>query len=322
MRNKPADIPYGGLNAYKIRSAKPVFNEEVLEIFKYYVAERYKVHLLKDVERKPFPWTEDRILSMYRFTNVRREQDKNSKYLLSLMAKHGNNRLSLNTVCNIILFRLFNKIETMEYLGGWVDFRAYDEDMVRKQLTSVPVGYVYFTNAYLSSGMKKEFNKYFPKENTRVMNIPNVINLFCGKLWKGIRHAESPLDVMDTLKQVNGISDFLAYQIFVDLTYLEDFPWSENEFVRSGPGCRLGLSYLFKNYDNLEDEELLFWLRDNCPITREWCQEHMTDLPMEDRYMNVMSLENCMCELGKYMKTTLGVGRPRSLYRANGGNNE
>jgi hypothetical protein len=43
--------------------------------------------------------------------------------------------------------------------------------------------------------------------------------------------------------------------------------------------------------------------------------EHMTDLPEEDRYMNVMSLENCMCELGKYMKTKLGVGRPRSRYK-------
>ena len=321
MRNKPADIPYGGLNAYKIRSAKPVFNEEVLEIFKYFVAERYKMHLLKDVEHQPFPWTEDRILSMYRFTNVRREHDRNSQYLLEVMKEHGN-QLSLDMLCNIILFRLFNKIETMEYLGRWVDFSAYDEDMVRKQLKNTPEGYVYFTNAYLSSGMKKEFNKYFPHEKMRVMNIPNVINLFSTKLWNGLRYAESPQDVIDALKQVNGISDFIAYQVFVDLTYLEDFPWSENEFVMSGPGCHLGLGFLFKYNGKLEDEELLFWLRDHCPITREWCMEHMTDLPEEERYMNVMSLENCMCELGKYMKTKLGVGRPRNLYRVQGGNNE
>ena len=314
MKNKRADIPYGGLNAYKIKSAKPVFNEEVLETFKYFVAERYNMHLLKDVEHKPFPWTDDKILSMYRFTNVRREQDKNSKYLLSLMREHGN-RLSLGMVCNIILFRLFNKIETMEYLGRWVDFDNYDEGLVRRQLKSVPDGYVYFTNAYLSSGMKKEFNKYFPDEKMRVMNIPNVVERFCADLYGGICEAQSPQDVVDTLKRINGINDFLAYQIFVDLTYLKDFPWSENEFVMSGPGCELGMDYLFKNKGGLSYAELLFWLRDNCPITREWCQEHMTDLPMEERYMNVMSLENCMCELGKYMKTKLGVGRPRSRYK-------
>lgn len=321
MKNKPADIPYGGLNAYRIRTAKPVFNEEVLEIFKYYVAERYKMHLLKDVDQKPFPWTEDRILSMYRFTNVRREHDKNSQYLLGMMREHGN-QLSLNMLCNIILFRLFNKIETTEYLDRWVDFTYYDEDYVRTLLKAAPEGYVYFTNAYLSSGMKKEFNKYFPQEKMRVMNIPNTIHLFSNKLWRDVKNAESPQQVIDALKQVNGISDFLAYQIFVDLTYLEDFPWSENEYVLAGVGCKLGLGFLFKDHDKLEDEELLFWLRDHCPITKEWCEEHMTDLPMEERYMNIMSLENCMCELGKYMKTKLQIGRPRNLYKINGGNDE
>ena len=314
MKNKPADVLYGGLNAYKIRSAKPVFNPEVLEIFKYYVAERYKMHLLKDVENKPFPWTQDIILSMYRFTNVRREQDKNSKYLLKMMREHGN-KLTLNMLCNIMLFRLFNKIETTELMGGWVDFWSYDEDTLRKQLKNAPEGYKYFTNAYLSSGMKKEFNKVYPEEKMRVMNIPNVLHWFGPELYRGIKEANSPQEVIDYFKCVNGINDFLAYQLFVDLTYLDDFPWSENEFVISGVGCSLGLSYLVHYKGGLTDEELLFWLRDNCPITKEWCMEHMTDLPEEDRYMNIMSLENCMCELGKYMKTKLGIGRPRSRYK-------
>lgn len=314
MKNKPQDIPYGGLNAYKIRSAHPVFNAEVLEVFKYYVAERYKMHLLKDVEGKPFPWTDDVILSMYRFTNVRREQDRNSKYLLNMMKDHGN-KLTYNMLCNILLFRLFNKIETMELLDGWVDFFNYNPALVRHQLQSAPVGYVYFTNAYLSSGMKKEFNLYFPNEQMRVMNIPNVVEHFSNDLYQDICEAQSPQDVIDAFKRINGISDFLAYQLFVDLTYLPDFPWSENEFVVSGPGCELGLDYLFTNNGGLTYDELLFWLRDNCPITREWCMEHMTDLPEEERYMNVMSLENCMCELGKYMKTKTGVGRPRSRYK-------
>lgn len=314
MKNKPADIPYGGLNAYRIRSAKPEFNPEVLEIFKYYVAERYNMHLLKDIQGKQFPWTKDTILSMYRFTNIRREQDKNSKYLLKMMKDHGN-KMSHNLIGNIILFRLFNKIETMELLGGWIDFENYDHNFVRRQLMEAPNEYRYFTNAYLSSGMKKEMNKYYPKEIVKPANIPHVIHKFLSSLVTGIVIAESPQMVIDSLKQVKGISNFLAYQLFVDFTYLEDFPWSENEFVMSGPGCSLGLSYLFTDKGGLEDEELLFWLRDNCPITKEWCKEHMTDLPMEERYMNVMSLENCMCELGKYMKTKLGVGRPRSRYK-------
>lgn len=314
MKNKPADIPYGGLNAFKIQSAKPEFDPLVLDIFKRYVSERYKIHLLKDVQGKPFPWTNNRILSQYRFTNVRREQDKNSKYLLKMMKEHGN-MLTYNMFCNIVLFRLFNKIETMECLGGWVDFENYDSNQVRERLLSVPEDFTYHTNAYMCSGMKKEFNRYFPEEDMRVMNIPNVVEHFGNDIYQDVCSASSPQDVIDAFKAVNGINNFIAYQIFVDLTYLDNFPWSENEFVLSGPGCSKGLNYLFRNKDGLTDEELLFWLRDNCPITREWCREHMTDLPMEDRYMNVMSLENCMCELSKYMKTYLGVGRPRNRYK-------
>lgn len=314
MKRKQMDIAYGGLDGQKIQTAKPIMDSEVVAVFKYYVSERYRIHLRKDVWGKPFPWTDDPILSMYRFTNVRREQDKNSKYLLNVMKEHGN-KLNLNMLCNILLFRLFNKIETMEHLGGWVDFVHYGEDLVRWKLTCVPKGYVYFTNAYLSSGMKKEMNKHFPKEKMRVMNIPNAVAVFGPSIYKGIKKAKTPQDVIDALKSVNGISDFIAYQVFVDLTYLDDFPWSENEFVKSGPGCNLGLRYLFKDRDGLTDEELLFWIRDNCPVTKEWCESHMTDLPKEDRYMNVMSIENCMCELGKYMKAKTGTGRPRNLYR-------
>jgi hypothetical protein len=61
-------------------------------------------------------------------------------------------------------------------------------------------------------------------------------------------------------------------------------------------------------------DELLFWLRDNCPITREECMELMVDLPEEDRYMNLMSLENCMCELSKYIRAVEGTGRPKNIY--------
>lgn len=315
MKNKIADIPYGGLNAYRINTAKPVFDEEVLEIFKHFVAERYKMHILKDVEGKPFPWTNDQILSMYRFTNVRREQDKNSKYLLGIMKEHGN-KFTYDMLCNIMTFRLFNHIDTYKLVGDWIDFEAYDEKKVRSQLASAPKDHHYYTNAYMTSGTIRGFREMLPyKEEFKVMNIPNIVNIFGPVLYSAISVAESPQEVIDAFETLRGINDFIAYQLFVDLTFLDDFPWSENEFVLSGPGCSRGLRYLFRDNDGLSDEELLFWLRDNCPVTKEWCMVNMTDLPEYDRCMNVMSLENCMCELSKYMRAYYDTGRPRRLYK-------
>ena len=123
----------------------------------------------------------------------------------------------------------------------------------------------------------------------------------------------------------------------MDLSYIKEFPFSENEFVVAGPGCKKGIDYIFTNKDGMTYEECLFWLRDminydpnslfRCDELREWEEENgyesreynrfklFNDLPEDDRIMNVMSIENCMCELSKYMRAVDGTGRPRNKYK-------
>lgn len=76
-------------------------------------------------------------------------------------------------------------------------------------------------------------------------------------------------------------------------------------------------------------EECLFWLRDNMnemfnglsygdclPEGYEWNPEQLfKDRAVYDRYINVMSLENCFCELSKYMRTYNKTGRPKVKYK-------
>lgn len=318
MQNKPKDIPYGGLDANKIRTAKPVVNSEMLKQFRYYVTNRYKIHLKKDVEKQAFPWTDDLILSQYRFTNVRREQDRNTLYLINMMKEHGN-KFGYNMVCNILLFRLFNKIETSELIGGWVDFENYNEDRIKTQLKNVTKSYVYYTNAYYTSGMIANIRKHYPDKTFSVINIPNVVRDYGKRLTELLRQSNTPQQVIQALKVVPGVGEFLSYQLFIDLTYLDDFPWSENEFVMCGPGCKRGLNYLFDDKAELTNEELLFWVRDNQIISDAMCRDLMLDLPINERHMNVMSLENCFCEFQKYIKAKSGKGRPRNNYTPGGG---
>lgn len=314
MKNKPADIPYFGVDPQRIKAAKPKFNPENLKVFRHYVFERYNIHLKKDIHEYPAPWTDDPILRTYSFTNVRREHDKTTLHLLKLLEEHRHYPYH-DKILNIILYRLFNKIETMEKIG-WIKWTEFDEDDTRAKLMDFPEGYAYCSNAFLASGTKREMNKQYPDEKFRPINMPKVVNKYKAILAKGgIKAAKTPMDVINTLKQVPGISNFLAYQMFVDFTYLEEFPFSENEFTIAGPGCSRGLNYLFEDRDGLTDEELLFWLRDNCPFTQEELTQLMIDIPIYDRKMNIMSLENCMCELSKYIKVKTGTGRPRSLYR-------
>jgi hypothetical protein len=312
MRNKPADILYGGLDAEKIQNAHPKFHEEHMGMFRQFVIDRYLVHLNKDYYRQPKPWTNNPILQNYKFTNVRREHDKTTIFLLNMLEEHKNDSYG-NKVMNIILYRLFNKIETSQLIG-WVDFKHYNSNAVRSDLSSAKPGFVYFTNAFYTTGMRQGFRKYYPEEEFQPIIIADVCNDMKHEVFRAIKKARSPQGVIDALKLLNGVGNFLSYQMFVDFTYLSEFPWSENEFVVSGPGCIKGLSELFEDRDGLSWDELLFWLRDNCPITREECMELMVDLPEEDRYMNLMSLENCMCELSKYIRAAEGRGRPKNLY--------
>ena len=100
------------------------------------------------------------------------------------------------------------------------------------------------------------------------------------------------------------------------MTYIKEFPFSENEFVVAGPGCKKGLDYIFKDYDGMTSEEALFWLRDNIDFVFSWDPKALfSDLPEHDRCLNIMSLENCMCELAKYIRTIEGTGRPRVKYK-------
>lgn len=312
MRNKPADIPYGGLDAKKIQSAKPVFHPEHLKMFKEFVVDRYLVHLNKDYYQQPKPWTNNPILQNYKFTNVRREHDKTTIYLLNMLAEHEDDSLA-NKAMNIILYRLFNKIETSQLIG-WVDFDEYDDELMRAKLGNAPAGFNYFTNAFYTVGMRQAFKRQYPEEAFEPIILPRV----CSDLYEEIPYcvfrSATPQEVINSLKQIDGVGNFLAYQIFVDLTYLEEFLWSENEFTVSGPGCMKGLSELFVDRGGLTYDELLFWLRDNCPITPETCQELMVDLPEWDRRMNIMSLENCMCELSKYVRAAEGRGGPKNKY--------
>lgn len=313
MKNKPADILYGGLNAEKIQTAQPKFHPKHLEYFIQFVLDRYQVHVNKDVLKLPKPWTKNPVLLDFKFTNIRREHDKTTKYLLDMIEQHKDAPYG-NKLMNIVLYRLFNKIETSQLLG-WVNFGKYDDDTLRKHLLEAKPGFVYFTNAFYTTGMRQGFRRSYPEEEFEPIVIPRVCNDMKTTIVRAIKQAKTPMEVIEALKQLDGVGNFLSYQMFVDFTYLDEFPWSENEFVVSGPGCMKGLDYLFEDKGGLTHDELMFWLRDNCPITKEQCQELMVDLPEYDRYMNVMSLENCMCELSKYIRAVEGTGRPKNKYR-------
>lgn len=364
MKNKPADIPYCGVDKEKIDNASPVLNEEVLRYHHLYLTERHKIYKKKEIEKSPKPWTEDKVLRDYRFTNVRRELDKESRWLIENISE--NDKLTLEEkILNSILFRSYNKSTTSELINQPIkNLDNLDDETISlyrnifNQKAKTDPNYVFFTGAFMTGGLKKgnafidppyvrsvatlitpKGNKELPyieardicneHEDYDIMgwekNIPTrmfrLIQKFvrCGGLDM-IMNSDTQDDVYNALLTINGFSKFLGYQVFVDLTYIPEFKFSENEFSVSGPGCSAGLDMLFEDKDGMSYEECLFWVRNNIEFVwdsygLEYDPKDLFDhLPEYDRCLNIMMIENSFCETQKIVKSKRDTGRPRKKY--------
>lgn len=80
----------------------------------YWIREREAIRLKKEAGQ-PRPWTDDEILDTYRFCNVRRMDDKVSKWLLENWYKPYFDHQ--NMLIAVALARFFNSVETLEYMG-------------------------------------------------------------------------------------------------------------------------------------------------------------------------------------------------------------
>jgi hypothetical protein len=163
MKNKEADVLYCNVDKEKIKEAQPTLNPKNEELFFHWISERYKIHYLKDVEKKSAPWTKDLILKKYRFTNVKRYHDKETIYLIENIVKSD---LSLEEkILNVFIFRAWNKSNSFKLFGGpWKkkelakgpdNFREKIETLMKENPKMV-----WFTNAFNTGSMKSVWGFY------------------------------------------------------------------------------------------------------------------------------------------------------------------
>lgn len=369
MRLKKADVKYCGVRENVIKSAQPELDWDAVYHFKRFLIDRYKIHVRKDVKGMPAPWTKNTILQEFKFTNVRREHDRQTRYLIKNISTNDNLTLE-DKIVNTFLFRAWNNWFTVRDFGLPKQARyLYNPEYKNRirpiyaKLATQEPDRLWYNNAYNQGGTKcawkfadadirpvpyrfgdeKEmgddrYPDYEPDIPLRPFHI--AVWLKRGDVVNRLLNCKTQEECFNVIKSVRGFADFLAYQVFVDLTYIEDFPFSENEFTVAGPGCKKGLDYIFIDKGGMTYEECIFWLRDHInnshdggynlfendeidsivldkgyPSRTYEPEKLFIDLPEYDRCVNVMSLENCMCELSKYIRTVRNEGRPRNKYK-------
>ena len=276
----------------------------------YFIWEREHVRLLKE---KGFnaPWTDDEVISKYKFTNIHRKDDKVSKWVIKEIINP--NLKDKDLWFSLLITRLINWPPT---LG-----RLLDENII-------PCGPENFDGASFSKTIED-----YKKESPKVYS--GAYMVYPTKLGNGGNKSESLAKYIigDTVKAANeirealqsnkienfvtelagcfGISTFMAGQVAADLTYAKGhFGEAEDLYTYAplGPGSQRGLNYLLNRAPTAAWPQEDFNKR--LMEVNEFVQEDLriTDLTLHD-------VQNIMCEYSKYCRFVTGDGVPKTLYR-------
>ena len=265
------------------------------------------------------PWTHDPILARFKFTNAYRASDRVSQYLIRHVIYEGK-QSSEEVFFRTILFKIFNKIETWEFLkaaAGEIEYSSYSFDTYDKVLTqALADGRAIYSAAYIMPSAGRVFG-YSRKHRNHLKLIERMME---DELPQRISGARTMRDAFSMLRSYPTIGDFLAYQFVTDLNYSEVTDFSEMEFVVPGPGALDGISKCFTDLGGLTEADLI-----------RVVTEHQEDeferlgLPFRDlwgRRLQLIDCQNLFCEVSKYARLKhpdfKGVGgrsRIKQVYR-------
>ena len=308
MKTKLTDELYCGINKEKLK-AKLTLSSKFLKVLNWFIKERYEIHLKKDVQKLNAPWTTNEHFQKYKYTNIRREHDRESKYLIQHVSENQNLSYK-NKLLNSFLFRLINNHKTFEKYSFPFDFNSLNFKEISKIKIEGPI----YNTAFIVTGHSSVI-----KKQQGDSSVLSVIKFVKSNEKQILLKSKNQLEAYNNLIKINGIGKFLAYQIFLDFTYIKEYPFSENEFTKAGPGCVKGLDLLFSDKKNLNHEELLFWLRNNqIKVFSLDFNNLFSDLKEFDRVLNIGCLENIFCEFYKYCRSeVLNSTKPKKLYKYN-----
>ena len=272
-----------------------------------FLRERYAI-LLRRRAGQAWPWTEDPVLRAWRFTNVRREDDRTTIAFRETVREPL--RDDPHVLFATIAWRWFNLIETGEVLRPFLMTRdAWNRPAVERLLQARhDAGGNIFTGAFMVNS---------PQNRPKLPAILDAIDWCYRNLDpEEVRRTCTTKEAMfERIKGIERQGPFTAYQVVVDLQYthlLEHAP-DLDTFTVAGPGCAKGISRLFHGdpshlkYGSRRDQaemlrlmvETLEASRDPRHWPRDWPPFVLSDI------------ENSFCEAHKYWSACEGNRQKR-----------
>ena len=278
--------------------------EEIFQYYFYFVQERMNIFWNK-YDRK-LPWTTDEILRKHKFTNVYRAADRVSQYLIKNVIYQENSFTPEDTLLRILVFKIFNKPETWEYLEkkvGVITLKNFDLQKINKALLEQKNNHPIFNNAYMMTGTHSLYNHLQYKHEKWLEMVKKEI--IGGSILKKILDSKSLSEVYEGLRRCSFIGDFLGYQYAIDMNYSASIDFSEDSFVKAGIGAIRGIKKCFEPLEKKYSyEDAIKFTQENFELYQE--KFGYTEFkPLFGRVPTLIDLQNCFCETDKYLRAKL-----------------
>ena len=273
---------------------------EPIERFFWWMEERHRIFLKKDMGLPRNHWTNDEILKTYRFTNPFRENDKTTVWFREKMRNplNGDDAVLMATV----IFRWFNLIETGETLLANNLHVEWNPEIAREEIKKQPK---YVTGGYIiktPDGMDKVdgviwcINRVWPQREQLANDIRS--NNLRGS-W-------------NTVMQFPYLGAFMAYELITDLRHTHFLDGADDIYTwaNAGPGAMRGLNRIYDRPLNFKSRKHNFTkeMHELLLCSPEYLtKDFLPRLEMRD-------IEHSLCEFDKYERVRNGEGAPRGKY--------
>jgi hypothetical protein len=319
-------------------------NEEMIKEFFWHLFERQEIWYKRNVLKLSPPWTKDKHLANFKFTNTYRDLDRASQYLIrNVLCDPKNDNTIEDILFKIIIFRFYNQPDTFTHpkyaveLQNWKTFdveKQWEQTVTYREQVDNPFHTAYLMNMSFLPMSSDWTGRGLFKDEAYVKYVFPKVHEIIPELKDKIKTCKDPQEVLKFLQQkIPAVSSFTSYEFYLDICgtgrYWRQKLWSidEDMFVNIGPGCSLGIRLLFPSLQTIKDQEqAIDWLYD---IAEEQFKEYgqfkyirwdknkkdyRIEYELSKDNFSKHILEFGLCEMGKRFKLSIGEGKQRSKF--------
>ncbi|MFZ1683734.1 MAG: nucleotide kinase domain-containing protein [Candidatus Zixiibacteriota bacterium] len=263
-----------------------------------FAAERQAIFFRKHQHHSP-PWTCDSVLRMYKFTNAYRAADRVSQYLIRRVIYEGDQQLS-HVFFRVILFKLFNKIETWELLESQFGELSYSRRLLSSIDRALSKALANGVRVYSAAYIMPSGGTRFSTRHKHSAHLQLLSTMMEDSAYDRLASYKTMSQAFELLRSYPMIGDFLAYQFVTDLNYSTITDYSEMEFVVPGPGAKDGIAKCFSDLGGLTEPEIIRVVADR--QESEFERLGLAFQSLWGRRLQLIDIQNLFCEVSKYTR--------------------